>query len=192
MLELNDASLMAMLQDGDRKALQEIYRRHSAFLFSYAYKRLRSWDDSKDMIQDLFLNLWIKRQQIYLKGSLGAYLTLCLRNKIIDSHHSRTVRAAYLLGQMNENTERDNSTTEQIGYNELVQTIQKGINKLPPKMQQIYRLRKVEDRKIEEIASELDISVQTVKNQLSTALKKLRLSLGEYIILFIVFFFHAN
>jgi len=166
----SDEQLLELLREGDRAALESIYFRYADFLFRFSFKRLNCKDTAADLVQELFLKLWIKRESLAVKGELQAYLTFCLRNLVID-HYSR---------EQVERQEIDNSTVNSIDYNDTLQNVQSGINGLPDKMRQIFQLSKMKDYSIDEIADELNLSRQTVKNQLGSAVKKLRVSLGAF------------
>ncbi|WP_448701358.1 RNA polymerase sigma factor [Mucilaginibacter sp. AW1-3] len=182
-----DAGLLALLQNGDRQALELIYFRYADFLFGFAIKRLNCTDTAADMIQELFLKLWIKRGTLNVKGELQAYLTFCLKNLIIDHYSHQLVKSKYLT--ITNPDEVDNYTIDLLNYNDTRRTLQTGINALPQKMRQVFHLNKIEDYSIDEIADELNLSRQTVKNQLVTAVKRLRVSLGAFLTVLYLFSF---
>jgi RNA polymerase sigma-70 factor (ECF subfamily) len=174
----SDEQLLELLREGDRAALESIYFRYADFLFRFSFKRLNCKDTAADLVQELFLKLWIKRESLAVKGELQAYLTFCLRNLVIDHYSREQVRSKYR--ELTERQEIDNSTVNSIDYNDTLQNVQSGINGLPDKMRQIFQLSKMKDYSIDEIADELNLSRQTVKNQLGSAVKKLRVSLGAF------------
>lgn len=181
--QLNDDQLIQHLISGDRSALDQIYIRHSEFLFQYAYKRVGSMEDVSDLIQDLFLKLWVKRISLDIKSSLRAYLLFCLRNIIIDKYHHKIVRTNHTSSISSTLNNECNATEELVGYNDLQRFLEIQINKLPIKMQTIFILRKLEDLSIDEVAERLNLSKQTIKNQLNSALIRLRVSFENYFIL---------
>lgn len=175
---LSDFHLIQYLQKGEKAAFDEIYKRHSEFLFQYAYKRVGSWDDVSDLVQDLFMKLWVKRDSIIIKGSLISYLTFSLRNIIIDRYHHNIIKNNHSDFIKLEN--ECNSTQQQIDYNDLQKFLNLQISKLPEKMQEIFVLRKIQHLTIDEVADKLNLSKQTIKNQLNTALSRLKLSFEGY------------
>lgn len=183
----SDAQLLELLREGDRAALEVIYFRYADFLFRFSIKRLNCNDTAADLIQELFLKLWVKRESLTVKGELQAYLTFCLRNLIIDHYSRELVRNKYCT--LTALSEADNHTVELLNYNDTRQTLQSGVNTLPQKMKQIFHLSKMEDYTIDEIADQLNLSRQTVKNQLGTAIKRLRLSLSSFLTLLPVLIF---
>lgn len=175
----SDTELLELLRNGDRKALEAIYFRYAGFLFTYAIKRLNCNDTAADLVQELFLKLWVKKNALNPKGELQAYLTFCLRNLIVD-HYSHTLVVNRHLGSVDLHG-ADHNTLEQLNYNDTRRALQSGMNALPQKMRQVFHLSKMEDYSIDEIADELNLSRQTVKNQLGAAIKRLRVSLGSFL-----------
>ncbi len=67
---LDEEKLIQLLKGGHKLALDKIYKRYSEFLFRVAFKRLNNWEDSSDLIQDLFFRLWVRKDFLMIKGSL--------------------------------------------------------------------------------------------------------------------------
>ncbi|HEY6902619.1 MAG TPA: sigma-70 family RNA polymerase sigma factor [Puia sp.] len=176
--ERSDTQLLTQLRESNREALEVLYFRYGNFLFHYALRRLDCHATASDLIQELFLKLWIKRQSLSPKGELQPFLTTCLRNLIIDHYSHEQVKKKHRAATSPE--ESDHQTADLIDYHDTHRLLQSGINSLPRKMRQIFHLNKIDDYSIDEIANELNLSRQTVKNQLSTAIKRLRMSLNTF------------
>src|SRR5580658_150205 len=82
--ELTDMELASFLKEGDHAAYVEIYNRYHAALYIHAYKRLQVREDCRDIVQELFTNLWLKREELTLTGHLSGYLYTSVRNRIFD------------------------------------------------------------------------------------------------------------
>jgi RNA polymerase sigma-70 factor (ECF subfamily) len=167
-----------MAQD-DRDAFNEIYERYSLKLYLSAFKRLRSRDDASDIVQDLFFALWMKRKALNINRSLSAYLFTAVKHKVINHIESNIVRGNYL-GSLNRAlNEYDDSTNQTILSRDLERHLDVGIDKLSPKMKMVFELSRRENLSVNEIADRLNLSEQTVKNQISKALKILRMHVGD-------------
>ncbi len=179
-----------MKQD-HRYAFNEIYERYWLNLYLSAFKRLKSRDDSKDLVQDLFFSLWLKRHSLLISNSLSSYLFTAVKYKVINHIESNIVKGAYLDSLDKALIEYDNSTNEMIISRDLEEFIDVGINKLSPKMKEVFELSRRENLTINQIADRLNISEQTVKNQISKALKILRLHVSDISagLLFLLSFF---
>lgn len=82
--KFSDADLIAQLRLGDENAFTEIYRRYWEVLLNTAYQRLRSKEDAEEVVQEIFVNLYFRRNEIDPKSTLEAYLKTALKFKVID------------------------------------------------------------------------------------------------------------
>lgn len=144
-----------------------------------AYKRIKSTEDCRDLVQDLFATLWLKRDVLEIKQNVSSYLFTSIKYKVINHIESLIVRENYFRSLSKVAEDYDNSTGESIFSKDLEQSLQKGINSLSPKVKEVFELSRNENLSIKEIALKLNVSDQTVKNQISTALKTLRLHLNQ-------------
>ena len=185
----NDQDLLLKLKAGEKEAFDEIYNRYAQFLFQYAHKCLTNWDDADDLVQDLFFKLWTKKETVHVFGSLQAYLTLCLKNLIIDKHRHQKIETNYLQ-VLDPHDLQDNDTENYMNQKDYKTILHQHINELPKRMQEILVLRKLKDLSILEISVLLNISKQTVKNQILTAMNRLKSSLNyNSLITLLIFFF---
>lgn len=142
-----------------------------------AAKKIRSGDEAKDLVQDLFVSLWLKRETLIVNTSLSAYLFTAIRYKVINYIEANIVKQDYVDSLDKAVIDYDNSTREKIACNELESLLQTGINTLSPKVREVFELSRKEHLSVNEIAEKLQVSHQTVKNQISKALKTLRVHL---------------
>ncbi|HYG40407.1 MAG TPA: RNA polymerase sigma-70 factor [Cytophagales bacterium] len=181
-----DEELFILLKQGDKRAFDQIYDRFWKRLFLTAYKRIKSLEDSKDLVQDLFASLWLKRETIEIRQTVAAYLFTAIKYKVINYIESHIVRENYLKVLKKTVEDYDNSTNEKIYSHDLQNCIDQGINTLSPKVKEVFELSRNENLSIKEIASKLNVSDQTVKNQISKALKTLKLHLNQLLSLVII------
>lgn len=175
-----EAELLELMQQGSRLAFNEIYERFWFKLFSIAAKRINSRDDAKDLVQDLFFSLWMKRHSIVISTSLSAYLFSAIKYKIINNIESRMVKENYLDSLNKAVIDYDNSTHDTIINSDLEHSLDIGINQLSPKVKEVFVLSRKENLSINEIAERLNLSDQTVKNQISKAIRILRIHLSDF------------
>lgn len=164
---------------GNRNAFNEIYERYSLKIFMAASKRLRSRDDAKDLVQDLFFSLWMKRDSLVINTSLSAYLFTAIKYKVINHIESNIVRENFLNSLDTALIDYDNSPNEVIISKDLEEFLDLRINNLSPKVKEVFQLSRKENLSVREIAERLHLSDQTVKNQISKALKVLRVHLSD-------------
>lgn len=172
-----DKELLLLIQQGQRGAFNEVYERYWQKLYMVTVKRIKSSDEAKDLVQDLFFSLWTKRETLSVNSSLSAYLFAAIKYKIINYIEANIVKRDYINSLDKAVIDYDNSTREKIAYNDLDSFLQTGINTLSPKVREVFQLSRQENLSINEIAERLQVSHQTVKNQISKALKTLRIHL---------------
>jgi len=174
----SDEGLTRLLKQQELGAFEEIYLRYWKKLYSAAYKRVQSREISEEIVQDIFTSLWLNRHEQSV-DKLSAYLFTAVKYKIINYLEKEISRRVYVEAQVNI-ASADNSTEETILLNELTEALEKEIEKLPPKRQQIFKMSRQEHLSIKQVASNLGISEKTAENQLGKALKVLKLNLKHF------------
>ena len=143
-------------------------------------------DDAKEIVQDVFINLWNKRETISSEKSVKSYLFTSVKNRcfnfIRDNKKFRSNVLDIDIADYEVTFENDSFSEP-----ELQTKINNAINKLPEKCRQVFKLSRIEELKYKEIADKLSISVKTVEAQMSKALKVLRKELKEYITVILLF-----
>ena len=181
---LNDQELLLLLKEGERAAFTETYNRYSGLLYVFAYKRLKNREEAKDIIHELFLGLWANCKNLNTNTILPAYLYMVVRNKIINLVSRQKVAARYIdsFQCYLDETQTDN-TDYLVRHNELLAFIEAEVANLPPRMQQVFELSRKTNLTRKEIAKELNVSEETVKSQMHSALKIIKVKLGPYFLL---------
>ncbi|MES3017703.1 MAG: RNA polymerase sigma-70 factor [Bacteroidota bacterium] len=176
MILLEDTELMDRLRAGDDLALKVIYKKYWNQLYTSAFNMLQDQQACEDIIQELFINLWNKREQIEIKASLKSYLFASVRYEVY-----RQVRHGSVREDIFENIQDRLQTPSEYGnieHRELLSYINSIVNNLSEKCKVVYKLSREEQLSHKEIASKLHISPKTVENHLNKALRQLRISLG--------------
>jgi len=170
-----DEELLLMLQQGDEQALTLLYRRHWQLLFLTAYQVLKDREACKDLVQELFTEIWQRAAAIQLNGSFKAYLTNSIRYKVfryIRQHPVREECFDHLAERM-----QTPSPESELAVKELQARLNALVDTLPEKCAQIYRMSREQQLSYKEIAGRLNVSVKTVENQINIALRRLRIAL---------------
>jgi|SRR6185312_1447523 len=183
---LSDELLVARLKKGEQDAFAEIYERYAEKLACFAAFKLYSLDDARDIIHDVFVKLWENRAKISIATNLQSYLFTITRRRIIDKIRKNITREEYApIIQSLANHCYD--TENRIDARDLQQHIDRSLDQVTPRIKEIYKLSRNEGLSNHEIADKLNLSEQTVKNQLSAALKHLRKSLTGFTIFTVIF-----
>lgn len=164
----------------DIKGFENMFKQYYSDLCYFALKYMESEEDAEEVVQDVFYNLWEKREMIQIQISVKAYLLSSVRNKCLQILNHRKVKRKY--GKMkSEETEvfSDNPADDLI-YNESVEIFNEALNALPEKCRTIFKMSRFEGMKYKDIAFELSISVKTVEANISKALKEFRQFFPNY------------
>jgi RNA polymerase sigma-70 factor (family 1) len=175
--KLTDEQLIILVKKGDQQAFAEIYSRYAESLAGFAASKLYSLDDAKDILHDLFVKLWENREQLNINSSLQSYLFGITRHRIIDKIRKNITREEYASVRQSLGAVYEHDIDKQLEAKELRQMVEKSLEQLAPRVKEIYKLSREEGLSNNEIAEKLNLSEQTVRNQLSAALKHLRKSL---------------
>jgi len=177
MAENLNQHIFKRLQNGDEKAFSELFDQYYSALCLFANKYLQDMDLSRSLAQQVFIDLWMKREKITISTSVKSYLYAAVKNRCID-----VLRKEKATTTISESVENLNQIPfrDLIEETELNDRINSSINQLPKKCREIFLLCRFEGLKYTEIAEKLGISVKTVEMQMGIALKKLRDSLSDY------------
>jgi RNA polymerase sigma-70 factor (family 1) len=175
--EHSDEELLALLKSGCEEAFDCLYYRYRNKLFNIAYNRLRSKDVCEELIQDIFVNLWQRHQDLQIHGNLAAYLCTSVKYAVLDHIRAQKSKERYVSEMLASAAKSLSSTDEALRSEELKFYLSKSIQALPEKCREVFILSRFEDNSVQEIAKKLNISPDTAKYHISTALKKLRVTL---------------
>jgi RNA polymerase sigma-70 factor (family 1) len=163
-------------QEGDRPAFEQLYRRSLHALMSVIYKWTDDAAEAEDVLQEVFLDLWEKRSTIRIRNEVFSYLYSMTRYKIFDRLREKQLtekqaQAWTLL--MEEEAEPATAFLEEELVSREVLVLSE-LEQLPAQMKRVYRLSAEQGKSIREIAEELLVSPNTVKNHLQKIRKRLR------------------
>ena len=178
-MKLPDERLVENLKDGDVTAFESLFRRYYSYLCSYATKILNDSANAEEIVQEFFVRLWEKREQLSIDNSVKNYFFRSIRNHCINTIQHNKIKAKYAQKIIAE-TEVNFSDEDSFVEFELSEKINESIQALPEKRREIFRLSREEGLKYREIAKKLNVSVKTVETQMSLAIKFLRDKLRKY------------
>lgn len=182
MQKLDDDTLVKLLQKGNDAAFTEIYHRYWNRLFSVAANKLNyDLKLAEELVQDIFLDLWHRREALDIRSSLSLYLAAAMKYKIIDARLKKKRMAAYAENLAAQAAPGDTSTEKQISFDELRHELSALVSSLPEKCQLVYKLSREAGYSQKEIAHHLSISEKTVESHLARAVKTLRLGLKNFL-----------
>lgn len=173
-------SLTQQLKQGNQLALKELYERLHARLYHFAMKYTRDAMRSEDLVHQIFLHIWEKKDRLSVEKPIEAQVFVIARNIIINDYRRRVTEAKANQAWKAEADAAEAPAEAAGDPDEVMRTIQSAIDHLPPRRREIFMLAKMEGFTYEEIACELDISRNTVEVHMTKALKYLREHLGQF------------
>lgn len=192
---LSDELLIKLLKANDDAALKEIYLRYWRPLFCLALSRVRMREAAEELVQNIFLALWEKRQTSEI-FKLECYLKTAIKYQVINFLKSKVLAKNYVAYRTQQAVESEISGESVLLMHELNTAIDNATTQLPPKTQLVFRLSRMENRSVREIAQALNISEKAVEYHITQSLKMMRQHLKEFIffswaapVLMIPFFF---
>jgi RNA polymerase sigma-70 factor (ECF subfamily) len=149
---------------------------------------LKDTDESEEIVQLVFVQLWEKREKIHISTSLKSYLYKSVYHSALNTIKHQKIKEEYL--HMKQSQIQENEIQSNQSLKELETRIEKALNTLPEQCKLIFSMSRFEDLKYREIADVLNISIKTVENQMGKALKLMRHNLSDFLtILLVIIYF---
>lgn len=183
-----DKNLFKQIGDSNEKAFEELFHKYYSHLCLFASRILQDDNSAEEIVQDFFVKLWEKREQLTIETSVKSYLFTSVKNLCLNFIQHNKVKLQYaqtILYETSNNQLDDNSFFEI----NLAEKIEESIQSLPEKRREIFRLSRENGLKYREIAKKLNISIKTVETQMGLAIKNLREKLKNYNTFLMLFLF---
>jgi RNA polymerase sigma-70 factor (ECF subfamily) len=165
----------------DHSTFKMIFKDYFLSLCSFAIKYTKDQDEAKDIVHQVFTNLWEKRADIHFDQSIRSYLFTSVHNRCLNYIRDKK---KFVIGDL---PQTDNALIDYINQSdfleaeELRKEILAALAELPEGSRKIFKMSRFEGKKYKEIAEELNISIKTVETQMSKALKHMKGKLIKYI-----------
>jgi RNA polymerase sigma-70 factor (family 1) len=191
-----ERELIQRCVEGDRQAFASLYSHYAPLLYKAVYPLTnRSKEDAEEIIQELFVKIWDRRDNMLTIQSFRPFIFRLARNRVIDWYRKNESKKNYCTFYSEKYRDESVSVTDDLLFEEYYAIAMEAIAKLPSRQKQIFNLRHTDDLSLIEIAAELRISLHAVKKQLCQATRFVRDYLhkhGEWLItmLFLFFFEH--
>jgi len=170
----SDEELFELVKEESRDAYEELYHRFKGVLYAHAYRMLGDREEVRDLIQEVFVALWSKKESLLIKN-VSAYLYSSVRNRVIDRVSRQQSKNKYLDSMSFYAEHYSYQVPDRILYEkELRALIEAEVEALPERMRLIFQMSRKEHLSHKEIGEKLGISETTVRKQVNNALKILR------------------
>jgi RNA polymerase sigma-70 factor (ECF subfamily) len=167
-------TLLANIAKGDEAAFRTLFEQHWDNIYGVAFAFTKSPVISEEMVQDIFLKIWLKREQLPQLKNFSDYLFIIARNHIISLLRKKTNEQPFTDQLLNYFQQTGHTPEDLFVCRETEWLVQKAIEQLPPQQHTIYCLSREKGLNQEEIASQLHISIHTVKSHMNKALQFIR------------------
>lgn len=182
--------LLSNLSKGRRTAFNQIYQLYSNRIYRFSRKLHLNHEEAEEVLQDVFLTIWERRQSIDPEKDFKAYIFKIAKSLIIKNFKKKALFYAYENYVKNIELLQDYSTENLIHYRDLLEILEKEIAKLPPARKEIFDLSRNQGLSTEEIAEKLGVTRRTVENQIYRTLKLLKDRIQTNSFLFVLYLIH--
>jgi RNA polymerase sigma-70 factor (family 1) len=176
--QYTDHELLCLMRSGQESGFTEIYNRYWKTLLVIAANKTGDLDDAEEIVQDIFVSLWRRKDELELTSSLKNYLAVSVKYRVIKSLAKQNLKSRF--GDTYYDV-IDDSTQEWLNFDELVHRLSELVAALPEKCRLVYQLSRESGYSQKQIAEELGISEKTVEAHLGKALKTLRIGLNQFL-----------
>lgn len=187
----DDKLLVLQLNNDEVEAFDALFHKYSEKLFRFSFSLLKNKEDAQEIVQEAFLRIWKKREEIDSAKSFKSFLFSISYNLVVDRLRLRLKDQEYRKFLVHYFESESFELRNDLDYDKIVVQIRNAVEELPHRRKQIYTLSREIGLSNKEIASRLDISVKTVENQITLALKHLKTKLGKdllQVVLFLILF----
>ncbi|MDR1723393.1 MAG: RNA polymerase sigma-70 factor [Tannerella sp.] len=186
-MRISNLNILELLKKGDERAYRKLYDRHYSLLCNIAYSFVKDDYVAENIVSDLMFHIYEIRAELNITGSLRSYLVKAVRNRCLNYLESNKNRKEIRFSELEDADDwlfAEPDPEEPLGLlleKELELEIEPAIGRLPEECRKVFRMSRFEQKTYQEIATELNISVNTVKYHIKNALAILREDFKDYL-----------
>jgi RNA polymerase sigma-70 factor (ECF subfamily) len=183
---IEERILISRLREGDKTAFELLFKHYYPGLVIYASQFIRDRDEAEEIVQDFFVRLWIKHQNIKPSSSLKSYCFQSIKNSALNFLRDKKISYPIIEELIEKSKSELLFDQDLYVVSELQQKIDKAVSELPEKCRKVFYLSRFRNMTNDEIAREMSISKRTVETHISNAIKVLKVELKEFLTLLIL------
>ncbi|HEY8404229.1 MAG TPA: RNA polymerase sigma-70 factor [Flavobacteriales bacterium] len=180
-MQLDDQHIVKNMRQGDRGSFETMFRTWYNPLCNYAFSFLGRREESEEIVQNVFVQFWEKREEIEIETSLKSYLYRAVRNTCFNVLKHEKVKREHARYTLERNEHHSSQGGATLLAQELEVKISQALSQLPEQCAIIFKMSRFEEMKYAEIAEKLGLSIKTVENQMGKALRIMREQLKDYL-----------
>ncbi|NJK87131.1 MAG: RNA polymerase sigma-70 factor [Bacteroidales bacterium] len=177
----SDKQVFEKIKTGDIKSFESIFKKYYQMLCGFSCKYIHDMDKAEEIVQDLFYNLWDKRNDLVIHSSVKSYLFRSAYNNSINYLKHKAIENRYEKNIKESIPQMSSDASEELRIAEMNHIIEETLNALPERIKLVFQLNRFEGLKYHEIAERLSLSVKTIEANMTRALKLLRKNLKDYL-----------
>jgi RNA polymerase sigma-70 factor, ECF subfamily len=185
-----DQNILIQLKTNDKKALRVLFDKYYEPLVRFAIFHLNEIEPSEEIVQDLFIYLWEKRDVLEIEISLESYLYKSVRNKCLNHLKSKTYRLFKVTENESSLLNSPSASYDSLETAELEELLSQAIAEIPEKTAVIFNYSRNVGLKHAEIAEKMNISIKTVEYHIGSAMKSIKSYLEKYGYLIVLWLFN--
>ncbi|MEN6452721.1 MAG: RNA polymerase sigma-70 factor [Prolixibacteraceae bacterium] len=186
----NESNWVKKLKNGDKKAFEAVFDYYKNYLFLFIRKALPSEEDPEGIVQEVFVSLWLNRENLDESKPLKPYLFTIAKNQIYDHLRKLYSKRKYLDSLLSGYASNADSSVNDAEYREFEHYLAEKINQLPARRKEIFKLSRLEGKSYREIAALLKISENTVDMQMRSANSTIAQAIKQYLAYLVFLLFH--
>ena len=171
---MNQVFKTEILQKGDPRAFKQLFHFYGDKIYAFAFSYLKNESEAQEIVQEVFLKVWKNHENLKINTSIQAYLFTIAFNAVKKNFLRKSKEESYKHLLIDEMDADENSKEFEDRYQLVIQKLELFIAEMPERRRLIFIARKKEGKPVKEIAEELNISVKTVENQITEAMKYLK------------------
>ncbi|MEP7257825.1 MAG: RNA polymerase sigma-70 factor [Flavitalea sp.] len=175
----NEKMLLASVAGGDEEAFRVLYDHYGKKALTIARKMLHAEAEAMDVLQEVFIKIWINRGKLSQVDNFSAYFNAITRNYLFNVLRKKLNEQSVLTELTSNSHSAGADKHDPVTIRQLRDVLNNAIHKLPPRQQTVFELSRLEGLKQEDIAARLQISRETVKRHLAEAVRNLRSMLAS-------------
>lgn len=176
----SDAELIQLWTNGDEAAFDTLYKRYVIRLLNTAFQKTNSRELAQELVQDVFMELYLHRHRITIHTSLQGYIFTILKNKILNHYRHELVQKKYRQFITYRGEQHTHDSGKSLEGKELQEKIRSAIDDLPAQCRTVFLMSRENHLSNKQIAEQLNISINTVEQHIRKARRVLREALGNY------------
>lgn len=176
-----EINLIHQINTSSELVFEKVFKKYFKALQNYAFTILNDLDVAEEIVQNVFLKIWEKKEKLPIDATVSGYLYKSVYHESLNWLRHEKVKFSHQQHTLYSMQNETDNASERIRTKQLEEHLQKALNELPEKCRTIFQMSRFDELRYREIAEELGISIKTVESQMGKALSLMRTKLVEFL-----------